>query len=85
MYNLNRVFNHDRVMQIRERIFMSHSFQEQFINIIVLDALRHFLIEVPWLPRTFDLYVDFYLALVAELFTSELSSIIRTKPLVDSR
>ena len=81
----NCVLDHDGVVQVWKRVFMGHALQEQFVNVVVLDTLRHFLVEISWLPRAFHLDIDFNLALVAELFGGKLGSIVGAEPLVHGR
>lgn len=81
----NCVFDHDGVVQVRKRVFMGHALQEQFVNVVVLNALRHFLVEISGFPWAFHLNINFNLALVAKLFGGKLGSIVGAEPLVDGR
>ena len=81
MHDLNGGFDHDGIMQIRKRIFMGHSFSEKFVQVVVFDPLRHFLVEVTRLHWTLNLDVNLVLTFFAEFVFFQLTSMIRTKSL----
>ena len=81
VHDLQRALDHDGQVQVGERVLVGHAFQEQLIDIVVLNALGHLLIEVSWFARPPDLNINFLLALVAVLALVEAGAVVWTEAL----
>mgnify|MGYP007078228393 CR=1 FL=1 len=71
MHDLDGVLDHDGVVQVGERVFVWHTLEEELVDIVVFDTVRHFLEEVARFSRQAYLDVELFLALDAELLVVE--------------